>query len=435
MNIIFEILVILVLILINGFLAMSEIAVVSARKARLRVRAAAGDPGYQAALELANSPGRFLSSVQIGITLVGILAGAFGGATIAEALEDVFIGMGLAAGISEAMGVVIVVLILTYFSLVIGELAPKQIALLDPERVASRVARPMTSIARLAAPLVRLLSLSTSLVLRLLGLRPSTEPAITEEEVKMLIDQGTELGVFQPIEDTIVDKVFRLGDQRIESLATPRTEMIWLDLDDPLHISIDKIKSVDYSHFPVAQDNLDNLLGFVKANDLLTQCLEDHAVNLKEVLLKPLYVPENTLVFSVLERMRQTGYEIAFVMDEFGGIQGLVTLRDLLEGLVGDIPQIEELHDPDVVQLGDESYLLDGMLAIQDFRELFNFKQLPGEDENYYQTLAGFVLYLFGYLPTTGESVQWQGYRIEVVDMDGMRIDKVHVIPPQDTAD
>ena len=432
MNIILEILVIVILILINGFLAMSEIAVVTARKTRLRLRAATGDPAYQAALELANSPSRFLSSVQIGITLVGILAGAFGGATIARALAEVFIGMGLAAGSSEAIGVTVVVIIITYFSLVIGELVPKQIALLDPERVAALVARPMNRIARITAPLVRLLSLSTSLVLRVLGLRPSTEPAISEEEVKMLVDQGTELGVFERIEDTIVDKVFHLGDQRIESLATPRTEMIWLDLEDPLYISIDKIKAVDYSHFPVARDNLDNLLGFVKANDLLTQSLEDGGIDLEEALLKPLYVPENTPVYNVLERMRETGFEIAFVMDEYGGIQGLVTLRDLLEGLVGDIPQIEEMHDPDVVRLENGTYLLDGMIAIQEFRELFNFKELPGEEQNFYQTLAGFVLYLFGYIPRTGESLQWQGYRIEVVDMDGKRIDKVHVIPPAD---
>jgi putative hemolysin len=430
MNIILEFLIILGLILINSFLAMAEIAVVSARKTHLRVRAAAGDPAYQAALELANSPSRFLSSVQIGITLVGILAGAFGGATIAEALEELFIGLGLTQDISEASSVAIVVVIITYVSLVIGELAPKQIALFNAEQVAAMVARPMTFISRIAAPLVRLLSVSTTLVLRLLGLRTSTEPAITEEEVKMLVDQGTELGVFKPIEDTIVDKVFQLGDQRIESLATPRTEMIWLDLNDPLGLSIEKIKAVDYSHFPVARDNLDNLLGFVKANDLLTQFLEEGTIDLKKNLLKPLYVPENSLVFNALERIRTTGYEIAFVMDEFGGIQGLVTLRDLLEGLVGDIPQIKEIHDPDVVQLGDSTYLLDGMISIQEFREIFGLKELPGEKYNYYQTLAGFVLNLFGHIPTTGETVQWKGYHIEVVDMDGMRIDKVHVIPP-----
>lgn len=432
MTILIEILVILVLILINGFLAMAEIAVVSASKARLRLGAARAKPGYQIALDLANNPGRFLSSVQIGITLVGVLAGAFGGATIAEILQESFIGLGVAPGISEAIGVGVVVLTVTYVSLVIGELAPKQIALLNPDRVASMVARPMHTISRIATPLVRVLSLSTSLVLRILGVRPGTEPAITEEEVKLLIDQGTELGVFEPIEDTIVDKVFHLGDQLIESLATPRTEIVWLDQDDPLEESIEKIKSADYAFFPVAHDNLDNLLGFVKANDLLTQSLEGGQIDLMESLIQPLYVPENTPVYYVLERMRETGYEIAFVMDEFSGIQGLVTLRDLLEGLVGDIPQTEGMHDPDVVRLEDGTYLLDGMIPIQQFRELFGFEGLPGEEKNYYQSLAGFVLYLFGYIPNTGESVAWQGYRFEVVDMDDMRIDKMRVIPPAD---
>jgi putative hemolysin len=222
MNTILEILILLAMILANGFLAMAEIAVVSARKARLRLRAAAGDPAYEAALELANSPGRFLSTVQIGITLVGILAGAFGGATIAEALEDSFIGLGLTPGISEALGVAIVVISITYVSLVIGELVPKQIALLDPERVAALIARPMSFISRIASPLVHLLSLSTSTVLRVTGLRPSLDPAVTEEEIRLLIDQGTQLGVFEPIEDTIVDKVFQLADRRIGSLVNPR---------------------------------------------------------------------------------------------------------------------------------------------------------------------------------------------------------------------
>ena len=430
MSTILQILILLTMILANGFLAMAEIAVVSARKARLRLRAAAGDPAYEAALELANSPGRFLSTVQIGITLVGILAGAFGGATIAEALEDIFIGFGLAPGISEALGVAIVVISITYVSLVIGELVPKQIALLDPERVAALVARPMSFIARITSPLVHLLSLSTAIVLRVAGLRPSLDPAVTEEEVRLLIDQGTELGIFEPIEDTIVDKVFQLADRRIESLVTPRTEMFWLNLDDPLRTSIEKIKAVNYSHFPVARGNLDNLLGFVKATDLLAQSPEDGAIDLKAALLKPLYVPENTPAFDVLERMRETGYEIAFVIDEYGGIQGLVTLRDLLEALVGDIPQIEEMHDPDIVRREDGTLLLDGMISIQQFRDMFNFGVLPGEEKNYYQTLGGFVLHLFGYIPRVGESVRWKDYRIEVVDMDGLRIDKVLMTPP-----
>jgi putative hemolysin len=430
MNTFLELAAILALILFNGFLAMSEIALVSASKLRLRLGASEGKPGYQAALDLAGRPGRFLSSVQVGITLAGILAGAFGTATIAEALAETLIGLGLSSGASEAVSLAVVVAGVTYFSLVIGELAPKQIALLDPERTAALVARPVRLLAIAATPLVRLLSLSTTLVLRLLGARPSREPAVSEDEVKLLIDQGTELGVFEPIEDTIVDRVFQLGDRLIASLATPRTEIIWIDLDDPLPESIRVIQSASYSQFPVARGDLDDLVGYVKANDLLAQMLEAGSLSLEDKLQEPLYIPESTPVFRALERMRRAGTEIAFVMDEYGGIQGLVTLRDLLEGLVGELPEAEEPYEPDVVRLEDGSFLLDGMLPIPEFRELFGLHALPGEGRARYQTLAGFVLYRLGHIPSEGESLSWAGHRIEVVDMDGMRIDKLHVIPP-----
>jgi putative hemolysin len=430
MKILLEFSAILLLILFNGFLAMAEIALVSASKARLRLGATMDKPGYQAALDLAGNPGRFLSSVQIGITLVGILAGAFGGVTIAEGLEDTFIAAGLSPGASEAIAVAIVVASLTYFSLVIGELAPKQIALFDPERVASLVAGPVRLISRLATPLVRMLNLSTSIVLRLLGLRPNREPAVTEEEVKLLIDQGTELGIFEPIEDTIVDRVFQLGDRLIQSLATTRTEIVWLDLDNPLEQAGARIKASGYSQYPVARGDLDHLVGYVKANDLLTQVIEQGAIRLEEALLEPLYVPESTPVFDALEHMRRAGTEIAFVMDEYGGIQGLVTLRDLLEGLVGELPEAQAPSEPEVVRLEDGSYLLAGMLPVQEFRELFNLGSLPGEAENHFQTLAGFVLDRLGRIPAEGEGVTWAGHRIEVVDKDGMRLDKLIVTPP-----
>jgi putative hemolysin len=429
MNTLFELAALLVLVLINGFLAMSEIALVSASKLRLKLGAKEGRTGYQAALDLAENPGRFLSSVQIGITLVGVLAGAFGGATLAEELEETLTILGLSPGASEAAGVAVVVVGVTYVSLVLGELAPKQIALLSPERISSVVARPVRLFATAVTPLVRLLSLSTAFVLRLLGVQPSPEPAVTEEEVKLLVDQGTELGVFEPIEDAIVDRVFQLGDRLIQSLATPRTEIVWLDLEDPLDESIEKIKTGWYSQFPVARHDLDHLVGLVRVNDLLTQTLEGRSIDLEGSLIEPLYIPESTSVYHALERMRNAGTDVAFVIDEYGGIQGLVTLRDLLEGLVGELPEAEALQESGIIRLDDGSYLLDGTLPVQEFRELFGLGVLPGEG-NRYQTLAGFVLDLLGRIPTEGEAVAWAGNRIEVVDMDGMRLDKLRVIPP-----
>jgi putative hemolysin len=430
MNTLLELAAILTLILFNGFLAMSEISLVSASKPRLRLGAAEGRPGYQAALDLAGKPGRFLSSVQVGITLAGILAGALGTATVADGLAAALAGLGLSSGASDAISVAIVVAGVTYFSLVIGELAPKQIALLNPERTAAAVARPVRLLSVAAAPLVRLLSLSTALVLRVLGARPSREPAVTEEEVKLLIDQGTELGVFEPIEDTIVDRVFQLGDRLIASLATPRTEIVWLDLDDPQQESIRRIEASAYTQFPVGRGDLDHLLGYVRANDLLTHLLETQEICLEDCLLEPLYIPESTPVFRALERMRRAGTEIAFVMDEYGGVQGLVTLRDLLEGLVGELPEAEQPRQPDVVRLEDGSYLLDGMLPIQEFRELFGLNILPGEGKARYQTLAGFVLYRLGRIPSEGESLTWAGHRLEVVEMDGVRVGRLRVTPP-----
>jgi putative hemolysin len=427
MNIFIEILILFLLILINGFLAMSELAVVSARKARLKLRAAEGKPGYQAALELSENPGHFLSTVQIGITTIAILTGAFGGATIAEQLAALFTSLGLDPSTSDIISVLLVVSLITYISLIIGELAPKQIALINPERVSAAVARPMKILSRITAPLVKFLSWSTSIVLGIINIKAAPEPSVSEEEVKLLIDQGAEIGVFTPIEDIIVDQVFRLSDLTVESLTTPRTEVVWLDLTDPLSDSIQKIKTSRFMFFPVVQDDLDNLQGFVKVTDLLAQSLEERTIDLQKALFEPLYIPENAPAYSLLERFRETGYEIAIVIGEYGGFQGLVTLRDLLEALVGDLPEAPDRRDPDIVRREDGTYLLDGLIPIEGFRELFNLQQLPGEDENNYRSLGGFVQYMLDHIPTEGESVSIAGCRLEVVDMDGKRVDKILV--------
>lgn len=427
MVIFIEILILLVMVLTNGYLAMAEIAIVSASKPRLDLQAASGDSSSRIALLLARSPGRFLSTVQVGITLVGILAGAFGSTTIARLLEASFIEMGLNVRTSATLSVALVVLAITYISLVFGELVPKQIALNDPERVAAFVARPMQVISRFAAPLVALLNLSTMTALRLIGLEPNPEEKVSEEEIRLLVDQGTKEGVIRPIEDQIVDRVFLLGDQRIGSLITPRTEVVWLDLDAPLHASLQKIRLHPFSQFPVARGDIDHMNGFVRTTDLLAQSLEGGPVDLEALLLEPLYVPDSDPVYRVLEKLRESGYEIAFVIDEFGGISGLVNLRDLLEALVGDLPQLDGVYDPDIVRLDDGSYLIDALLPALQFRELFRLEELPEEDQNEYQTLGGFVLYLLGRIPVTGEVIHWQNLQLRVVDMDGLRIDKVQV--------
>jgi putative hemolysin len=422
-----EFLFILLLIFSNGFLAMSEIAIVSARKVRLQQRAEAGDAASQAALELAEEPGRFLSTVQIGITLVGILAGAFGGATLADRLTPIVAQVEVLRPFSRAISMGLIVLLITYLSLVLGELAPKQIALNNSERIAAMIAPLMQFLSRLTAPVVTLLTLSTNFVLRLMGVRPSTEPSITEEEIGILMGQGADSGIFEPMEEKMVRQVFRLGDRRLDSLTTPRHEIIWLDLEDPPDVTQSKILDSRHNHFPVAEGGLDNLLGFVRSNDLLTQCLNGERLDIRAALRPPVFVPENLLAFDVLERFRETRSQIAFSIDEYGGIQGLVTLHDILEAIVGDIPEPDEDDDPDAVQREDGSWLIDGLLPIEEFKDLFNLKELPGESGNYFQTVGGFVMSQMGRIPLSGDSFQWEDLRIEVVDMDGHRVDKIMI--------
>lgn len=435
-TILFQILLILVLILANGVLAMSEIAMVSARKVRLQQRAKQGDEAARIALELANQPSSFLSTVQIGITLVGILAGALGGATLAEELAPWIGRIRPLAPYSDAIAVAFVVVIITYLSLVLGELAPKRIALENPEGVASAVAIPMHWLSRLAAPVVRLLSASTNLVVRTLGIQPSAEPPVTEEEIRVLIDIGTRAGVFEEEEQDLVEGVFQMADRRLESLMTPRSEIVWLDLDeDPAHTQRRMI-AARHTRFPVARGGLDHVVGIVHAKDLLARSLEGRSFDLETVMVEPLFVPENMFALNMLDRFREAHAQIAIVIDEFGGVQGLVTSFDILEGIAGDISLFGEPAEQEVIQREDGTWLVDGGLPIDEFKAIFDVKELPDESIDRYRTLAGLVLSVVGRIPVSGDHFETAGLRFEVLDMDGFRVDKVLVEPLQnDTAE
>lgn len=426
-----EILIILLLLVANGIFAMSEIAVVSARKARLQQLAEEGDVKARTALELANNPNQFLSTVQVGITLVGILAGAFGGATLADELMGVLNEIPWLAGYSQAIAVGVVVVAITYFSLIIGELVPKRVALNSPERIAGYIAGPMMFLSTIATPVVKLLSLSTELVLRLLGIQPSAEPPVTEEELKVLIEQGTQSGVFAEAEQDMIEGVLRLGERRIGMLMTPRTHVIWIDIDAPVETIRQKIVTSRHTFFPVVRDSLDNVLGYVNAKDLLAQTLAGQAIDLNALLQEPLFVPERILALRVLELFKQQGTRIAFVIDEYGSVQGIVTDNDILEDIVGDIDMADISLEPQAVQREDGSWLLDGLLHIDDLKETLDIEELPDEEEGHYQTLAGFVINQMGDIPTIGQSFEWGAYRYEVVDLDGRRIDKVLATPLQ----
>lgn len=423
-----EIGIVLGLILLNAVFALSEMALVSSRRARLQQRADDGDAGAEAALALSQSPQRFLSTVQIGITLVGIVAGAFGGATLTQQLAPVIAAIPALAPYATPVAGAIVVLVITYLSLVIGELVPKAIALQNPEGISSAVARPMGLLSRLAAPFVWLLTKSTGAVLRLLRVRPTDDPPVTEDEIRIMIAQGAEAGVFELAEQDLVAGVFRLGDQTVEDLMTPRPRIVWLDAADSLAEVWQTISNSHYSYFPVYAGTPDNVLGIVSVKDIWVQMVEGQPIDLRSLASPPLFVPESMQVFNLLEAFKQSRQHVALVIDEYGGIQGLVSLTDVLEGIVGDLPQPGET-EVQVVQRDDGSWLVDGMLPVEEMREAIPLGALPGEERGDYQTVAGFVLSQLGRIPRAGESFTWGGYRFEIVDMDGHRVDKLLVAP------
>ncbi|MEH2277545.1 MAG: hemolysin family protein [Nostoc sp.] len=425
----FEILIILVLIIANGVFSMSEMAIVSARKVRLQQLANQGDPKAKAALKLAESPNHFLSTVQIGISLIGILTGAFGGATIANRVAVYIKRVPLLAPYSDPLSFGIVVLLITYFSLIVGELVPKRLALNNPERIASIVAIPMQALAAIASPVVYLLSASTDLILRVLGITASTEPQVTEEEIKILIEQGTEAGTFEEAEQDMVERVFRLGDRPVSYLMTPRPDIVWLDLEDTAEENRQKMVDSAYSRYPVCQGGLDNVLGVIPVTDLLARSFRGEPLDLTVGLRQPVFVPESTRGLKVLELFKQTITHMALVVDEYGVIQGLVTLNDIMSEIVGDVPSTDGQDQPQAVQREDGSWLLDGMLPVEDFLELFGMEEWQSEERGSYQTLGGFVITNLGRIPAAADYFEWQSMRIEVMDMDGNRVDKVLVVP------
>jgi len=421
MNITSEILIILAVILINGILAMSEMAVASSRKARLQQRINEGDKKSTKVMNLLLEPNLFLSTVQIGITLIGVFTGAIGGATLAEPLGDALEKIPLLSGSADSIALGIVVIGITFFSMLLGELVPKRIALHSPERIAAVLAGPMIVISKLFAPLIWLLGKLSDFVLNLLGIKPGSEPPVTEEEIQLLIDQGTQAGVFEEAEQDMFEGVMSLGDQRVYSLMTPRTDIVWLDIDDTIDEIRAKIAENDFSRFPVRQGTLDVILGIVKARDLLVPILGGEKIILKEMLKPAFYIPETMFASRALEILKEKGTDMLLIIDEFGGLQGLLTINDILEEIVGEMEQDE----PQATQRQDGSWLLDGMLEVDEFKDIFDFHSLPHEDE--YETLSGFVMMSLGRVPQVTDHFEWNSLNFEVIDMDGRRVDKVLV--------
>lgn len=418
---------IFLLILANGIFALSEIAIVSSRKARLRQMADEGRAGARAALELANEPERFLSTVQVGITLVGILAGAFGGARLSEALTPAVARIPFLAEHAASISFGAVVALITYLSLIVGELVPKRIAMGNPERVAALVSRPMALLSRVAGPLVWLLSASSRAVLAPFTRRGEAEPVVTEEEIRILIEQGAEAGVIREAEQQIVERVFRLGDRKIRSLMTPRTELVWIDRREPAEVALSKVAGASYSYYPVCDGRMDNLVGILSAKVLLSQVLSGAKPDIAAATVQPMLVPETTEAFRVLDLFRQSGKHFAVVVDEYGGVSGVVAMNDFLQALVGDFAREGAHEEAGIVDRADGSWLVEAWTPIGDFKSHVGIRNLAGERRRGFETVGGFVLDRFGHIPRVAEHFDEAGFRFEVVDMDGHRIDKILV--------
>ncbi|ABR89476.1 hemolysin family protein [Herminiimonas glaciei] len=424
-----DIFIILGLILVNGVFAMSEIAIVTSKRIRLQKLSENGSRGAQAALDLSDSPSRFLSTIQVGITLIGIFNGAFGEASLVERLtpEVALIPVLNVYAREIALGVVVVGI--TFASLILGELVPKRIAMQYPEVVASVVAAPMLWLSRLMGPFVKVLTGTTEFILRVLGMHHKKDDAVTEEEIAGLFREGTDAGLFEKTEHDIVSRALRLDDQRVAGLMTPRLDVHFIDLEDPIEVNLAKIADSSYNRFPVCKGDISHVIGIVHAGSLFEQAIRGKAINTVDIAAAtrpPLFVPETISAMQLLETLKKNRAELALVIDEYGEIEGIVTLSDVLGALVGDVSVIDEHHEVDGVRRDDGSWLIDGGVSFDRFRELLETDvRFPEEASGTYHTLAGFVMTFLGHIPQMSDSFEWEGYRIEVVDMDRNRIDRL----------
>lgn len=428
MSILINVLIIFVLFSFNALFAMYEIAMVAARKVRLEQRVEAGSRGAQDALDLLKDPDQqYLSTVQIMITMIDTLAGGIGGASLAGPLAQQLHKITWLANQADLIALIIVVVIITYFSIVLGELIPKRLAVSKPEKVVTSLSPIIRFLSKLLRSINKLLSVSVDAGLRILRINTDKGPSITEEEIKSYIEEGRDIGVIEEAERDMVSGIFRLGDRRVEALMTPRTEMAWIDIVSPKEEIWGQLLTSPHSRIPITEGDLDNILGYLQIRDLLGLSPNDSEINLRDYLKEPIYLPENMAALKALEIFQTTGVHLALVVDEFGGITGMVTDYDILEAIVGEIPEDSEDTDSIAVQRDDGSWLFDGLIIIDQLKDILGFSAMPDEGRVGYQTLSGFVMSQLGRIPKTGAKFQFDEYTFEVVDMDGRRVDKVLV--------
>lgn len=412
------------LIILNGIFAMSEIALMTARKARLQKLAELGDGSAEAALELGNDPNKFLSTIQIGITSISILNGIVGEATLAKPFSIWLQTLGTPHAASDYLATGLVVVTITYFSIILGELVPKRLGQLAPESIARKVARPMLLLATMAKPFVKFLSASTQLVLRSFGVKNSGRQAMTEEELHLILEEGSDAGIIEQHEHQMVRNVFRLDDRQISSLMVPRGDVVYFDADDSLAANLQRFENAPHSRFPVVRGGWDKILGIANARQMLAQTLKGEQLNLVDHLQPAVFVPESLTGMGLLEEFKNSGVQIAFIVDEYGEVQGIVTLQDVMEAITGEF-KTHRAEDSWAVQREDGSWLLDGLIPIPELKDRLEIKEVPEEERGRYNTLSGMVTLLLGKLPQTADRCEWENWSFEIVDIDGMRIDKV----------
>lgn len=417
-----EILILAGLILLNGLFSMAEIALVSSRKSRLESQANRGDKKAAEALKLANKPETFLSTVQMGITVIGILTGIYSGEQITDDFADFLNRWPSLAPYSKGIATTIVVIIVTYFTIIFGELVPKRLGLSKPEGIAKAVARPMRLISQITHPFIWLLSKSSNLIVRIFSLKPS-DNQVTEEEIKAIISEGTEQGTIEETEQEIIERVFHLSDRNITSLMTHRSDIIWFNLNDSEETIKEKITSEPHSIYPICDNTIDNIKGVVSIKDLYVS--PDNAL-FRDLMRPALFVPENNTAFQVMEKFKESKLHSCFIVDEYGSILGMITLNDILEAIIGEMPQ-PDIPDYEIVEREDGSFLVDAQIPFYDFLSRFEKTEHMNEGEQEFDTLAGFILHQLERIPHTGDKVEWKGFTIEIMDMDGHRIDKILV--------
>ena len=424
-----QIFLLLTLIIINGLFSMTEMAVVATRRARLQTCLENGDRRAQTVLDLLDNPNDFFSTIQIAISLIGVITGAIGAQTFSHYLADTLAKVSFLKGIAQPLSVLLISVIITYFSLVIGELIPKRIATNNPEKISMAMCGPVKVLASIFRPIVRILSFSTEAGLKIMGIEENEENTVSEDEIKVMIEQGKQDGVFEENEQDIVESVFRMSDRTVDALMTPRTELPWIDLEEPLEESLKEIAESTYHYFPLVRGNPDDVIGVISSKALLDAYIRGETLDLEKIAEPPLFVPESKPALSLLDDLKASESNFAVVLDEYGGFSGMITPYDLLNELVGDVTNIgDEPNDEDDILVRDDgSWSFDGMVDIEEFKETIGVRELPDEDRVGYQTLAGFILSYRGAIPSIGDNFDWNGFHFEIADMDGLRIDRVIV--------